>query len=93
MLGTGLVKTCPRVTDRTYRPVTRAGFHGPKCGTQEAQRTMYGCEVLWDAEKAQRVQELMEQGTGRPCPCKTGKRCPILPKTLAIVPTLTNCRL
>ena len=46
---------------------------------------MYGCEVLWDAEDAERVQELMEQGTGKPCPCKRGKRCPILPRTLAIV--------
>jgi hypothetical protein len=27
----------------------------------------------------------MEQGTGKPCPCKRGKRCPILPETLAIV--------
>ena len=46
---------------------------------------MYGCEVLWDAEDAKRVQELMEQGTGKPCPCKRGKPCPILPKTLAVV--------
>ena len=49
---------------------------------------MYGCEVLWDAEKAQRVQDLMEQGTGKPCSCKTGKRCPILPKTVAVVSLL-----
>ena len=40
---------------------------------------------MWDAEDAERVQELMEQGTGKPCPCKRGKRCPILPRTLAIV--------
>ena len=40
---------------------------------------------MWDAEDAKRVQELMEQGTGEPCPCKRGKRCPILPETLAIV--------
>lgn len=46
---------------------------------------MYGCEVLWDTEDAKRVQELMEQGTGKPCPCKRGKRCPILPKTLAVL--------
>jgi hypothetical protein len=50
---------------------------------------MYGCEVLWDAEKAQRVQELMEQGTGKSCPCKAGERCPILPETLAVVPRPT----
>ena len=24
-------------------------------------------------------------GTGKRCPCKVGKRCPILPKTLAVV--------
>lgn len=47
---------------------------------------MYGCEVLWDAKDAARVQELMEQGTGKPCLCKRGKRCPILPDTLAVVP-------
>ena len=92
MPGTGLVKTCPRVTGRTYRPVTRAGSAGLG-GTQEARQTMYGCEVLWDAEKAQRVHELMEQGTGKPCPGEVGKRCPLLPKMLAIVPTLTNARL
>ena len=46
---------------------------------------MYGCEVLWDAEDAKRVQELMEQGTGKPCSCKKGKRCPILPNTLAVL--------
>lgn len=46
---------------------------------------MYGCEVLWDAEKAQRAHELIEQGTGRPCPGKVGERCPILPETLAVV--------
>ena len=47
---------------------------------------MWGCEVLWDAEDAKRVQELTELGTGKPCPCKVGKRCPFLPKTLAVVP-------
>ena len=40
---------------------------------------------MWDEEDAKRVQELMEQGTGKPCPCKVGKRCPLLPKTLAVV--------
>ena len=40
---------------------------------------------MWDAEDAKRVQELMEQGTGKPCPCKRGKRCPILPNTLAVL--------
>ena len=42
--------------------------------------------MLWDAAKAKRVQELIEMGTGEPCPCKTGVRCPILPKTLVVVP-------
>lgn len=47
---------------------------------------MQGCEVLWDAVKAERVQQLIEMGTGALCPCKTGGRCPILPKTLVVVP-------
>jgi len=51
---------------------------------------VYGCEVLWDAEDAKRVQELTEQGTGKPCPCKRGKRCPILPKTLAVLMGLAS---
>lgn len=41
---------------------------------------------MWDAVNAKRVQELIEMGTGRPCPCKTGRRCPILPETLVAVP-------
>ena len=46
---------------------------------------MQGCEVLWDAEDVKRVQELMAQGMGKPCSCKRGKRCPILPNTLAVL--------
>ena len=52
---------------------------------QEDRASVYGCEVLWDEQDAKRVHELMEQGTGKPCPGEVGKRCPLLPKTLAVV--------
>lgn len=83
----GLVKFSPRITGREYLPVTRAGaLPVPKWGPRRKTGRMQGCEVLWDAAKAERVQQLIEMGTGALCPCRTGGRCPILPKTLAVVP-------
>jgi hypothetical protein len=40
----------------------------------------YGCEVLFSSERAQAVQDLIEGATGKPCPCKQGKTCPLLPR-------------
>lgn len=42
--------------------------------------TGYGCEVLFgdDVERAERVQDLIETATGRPCPCKGDAVCPLL---------------
>jgi hypothetical protein len=40
----------------------------------------YGCEVLFSSERAQAVQELIEGATGKPCPCKQGMACPLLPR-------------
>lgn len=39
---------------------------------------MRGCELLWDVETADRLQEMVEQATGRPCPCMEGLKCPIV---------------
>lgn len=40
---------------------------------------MRGCEVVWDVETADRVEELVEESTGEPCPCRQGKTCPFVP--------------
>ena len=38
----------------------------------------YGCEVLFNSEQALHIQQLIETATGRPCPCKQGRTCPLL---------------
>ena len=43
---------------------------------------MRGCEWLWDEPKAGVARELAGCGPGSPC--KTGRPCPFLPKTLAV---------
>lgn len=40
---------------------------------------MYGCEVMWGNAKAAEVQRLVESALGGDCPCKSGRRCPVLP--------------
>lgn len=40
---------------------------------------MLGCEVAFDAARAKRLQELIEDATGHPCPCRPGLSCPLLP--------------
>lgn len=45
---------------------------------------MLGCEVAFDAAKAVRMQELIEDATGAACPCKRGMECPILPSPLPV---------
>ena len=44
------------------------------------ETTAYGCEVLFSSKRAQAVQNLIEGATGKPCPCKQGMTCPLLPK-------------
>lgn len=44
-----------------------------------------GCEVLFDEEKAARVQELVETATGGPCPCKSGQGCPLIPSNKVVL--------
>jgi hypothetical protein len=38
----------------------------------------YGCEVLFDNDRAAMLQSIIEGSTGEPCPCKQGKACPLL---------------
>jgi hypothetical protein len=39
---------------------------------------MRGCELIWDQETADRVQELVVESIGA-CPCLSHGRCPLLP--------------
>lgn len=43
---------------------------------------MYGCELLFTAEAAQKIRAEIILRTGS-CPCDTGQRCPLLPADLA----------
>lgn len=36
---------------------------------------MYECERLFGIEEGLKIQEMVESGTGSPCPCKQGKPC------------------
>jgi len=40
--------------------------------------TRLGCELLFDQERAEIVQLIVETATGHPCPCKRGHTCPLL---------------
>jgi hypothetical protein len=47
---------------------------------------MRGCEILWsDVAVADAVQARMEEAIGGPCPCKVGKRCPLLPADVGAI--------
>ncbi len=47
---------------------------------------MRGCEVLWDdIVQANRVQAIVEDATGQPCPCLQGRECPLLPGDVTLV--------
>lgn len=43
---------------------------------------MYGCEVLYDAETAERVKAQVRgmMGMGGQCPCDRDQPCPLLPE-------------
>ena len=58
---------------------------GGVAGTM-GRHPMLGCELLFSAEKAEKVQALVEESTGRPCPCKAGEHCPLLPNDLRVLP-------
>lgn len=35
------------------------------------------CETLFGRDEGRAMQEMIEQATGRPCPCQRGKICPL----------------
>ena len=45
-----------------------------------------GCELTFSREKAEQIQRLVEESTGKPCPCKTGQPCLLLPNDLRRLP-------
>lgn len=38
---------------------------------------MMRCEELFGAERGREIQELVEASIGEPCPCITGRACPL----------------
>lgn len=40
---------------------------------------MRACEIVWNAQDAARVQELVQAVSGGDCPCFTGTDCPVIP--------------
>jgi hypothetical protein len=39
----------------------------------------YGCEILFDAETAERVKREVRDRMGGECPCDRDEQCPLLP--------------
>ena len=46
------------------------------------------CEVIWNMEKADRVQKMVESASGLPCPCAQGLVCPLMPADVVLPPPL-----
>lgn len=40
---------------------------------------MRGCEVIWDEQRADQMEAMVERAVGGPCPCRVGNACPLLP--------------
>lgn len=40
---------------------------------------LMGCVVLFGRERGAEVEAMVERLAGGPCPCKTGRTCPMLP--------------
>ena len=54
---------------------------------------MRGCEVLFDEPQAGMVREMLGcVREAEAAPCRSGLRCPILPKTLGVVSRLSCLR-
>ena len=52
---------------------------------------MRGCEMIWDAVDARRVQQLVQEATGEDCPCIKGDGCPLLtPETISLIRDMTR---
>ena len=48
---------------------------------------MRGCEWLFDEPQAQAWRHVMGcESVDDPGPCRSGRRCPILPETLGVMP-------
>lgn len=47
---------------------------------------MRACEVLWDVDRADQMEALVESSTGQPCPCRAGGLCPFVPAAV-VLPT------
>ena len=43
------------------------------------------CEIVWDTETLQRMDEMVERCTGRPCPGSVGGSCPVLPRSISSI--------
>jgi hypothetical protein len=46
------------------------------------------CEAVFDMETSEKVQALIEEATGSPCPCIGGLPCPLVSERVRFVPTL-----
>lgn len=46
---------------------------------------MQVCEAIYGRERAAEVQAFLEGALGRPCPCKQGQVCPLMPQSRAAV--------
>lgn len=49
---------------------------------------MRACEAIYDMRTSLKVQALIEEATGSPCPCVGGLACPLLSARVRLVPKL-----
>jgi hypothetical protein len=49
-------------------------------------RKMLGCHTLFGHERGEEIREYIESVVDGPCPCRTGRRCPLTGKTDAAPP-------
>lgn len=49
---------------------------------------MRACEAVYDMRTSEKVQALIEEATGKPCPCTGGLPCPLLSMSVKLVPKL-----
>lgn len=43
------------------------------------------CEVIWDVEKSDRIQAMVESASGQACPCVRGLECPLIPTGISLL--------
>lgn len=49
---------------------------------------MRACEAIYDMATSVKVQAMIEEATGLPCPCTSGQGCPLLSTRVKLVPKL-----